>query len=179
MNISPDVWIGVLSSLAGTILGWFLGIAGNTIGPIKIEFSNITSRITGGCKFEDNPHLMNSEIPRVMGFYNDYMDLSFEIVVYNGKNITCGINSCKLFYKFNNETHNLISFFTDENNIKKEFEKLLNIESKTTKKIKIHYDNLSLNREITGEYRVFLEYKVNGEKRVRKSKSILVREIKG
>lgn len=169
MNISSDTIVGICSTILGTILGWLLNSFSNNIGKIDICIPDLNSQVNYRKVFTDVDEANNMIHQHYMGSEPESIRISFTAFVTNKKAISSGMNSCKVYIECKNKRYDIIDMLNEGDSLN-EFENLLNIEGKTTKKVLFKQTTLFWGEKDIEEkgYDIYLEYKVNGSSRIRK-----------
>lgn len=149
-QISWDALIGIIGTLAGTILGWWLGRIGKVIINIKeecVEFSRDRG-MQLNISFDEEPESVN---------------IKFKATIFNRKGIPCSLNDVNVILEYQDEEviiENDLFGSTDDN----VFDKLLNINAYET--VSISYDKgytyLPHSEKMKRGYRIYLQYRMNG-----------------
>lgn len=176
-----DVAIAIVSSLLGTVVGWLLNTINNHFGKIKISFENVIDSFTYDEILQTADK--SSKIPtvRVVGKQPNSITCEFEIIVFNNKYITSGINNCKVYLEYGDGIKVKFGQLFHADSDVNEFEKLLNIESKTAKKVRYNESLTFLGtsenlKKLRNGYKIYLEYYING--RTKPCKPLIIKEEK-
>lgn len=151
-----------LIGLAGVVLGWLLTIISSNLGRLHISVQK------SNCSYDDTDKRLCSG--------NSYMTVEFELVVYNSKFYTSGMDMCKVWIQYSDgHKEEIKSIFSDGKDVD-EFDKLLNIDAKTNVKAKYRKSCFIINdpKRLKDRCKIYLEYRKTGSKITRKR--ILIRE---
>ena len=170
MNISSDVIISVCSTMLGTVLGWLLNSLSNSIGKIKICTCEADAEIKKRPVYKTGSIENNVVHQQYIGQEPESIIVDFSLLVTNKKAISCGINGCRVYIKGKNKKEYIFNeIFKNENSIN-EFDTLLNIEGKMTKKVRFRQENILWTEKDIDKYgyEIWLEYRINGKTRLKK-----------
>lgn len=165
---------GVVFPLLESMLGFSVDLITDNLGGIKLECELTMLNIGYKALYEDSEH---NVIPKCIGRIPDDMTIEFIITAYNSKKHTSGMSDCRVLLEYSDgnkvEIGNLFSCEDDVN----ELENLLNIESKTTVKVRYRQREIFWNPErLRSGFKVYLEYRISGKKKV--STPLKIYEIK-
>lgn len=155
----------VFSLLLDMTVGWFFSNITNNLGGIKLKSELIMLDIEYRVIYEEWKYDVP---PKCIGKIPDFMNIEFNVIAYNSKNQTSGMSDCKVILEYSDgskfEIGNLFNFENDVN----ELENLLNIESKTTVKVKYCQREMLWNPErLRSGLKVYLEYRISGNEKIR------------
>lgn len=163
-DVSPEALIGIVSSLAGVILGWALNVITNSMGRIDISCDHAS------CDFYDITR--GPENKRAVSIYENpqYMELRASLMVTNTKSKSAGLNNCKIYAVCGDRKFEYIDLYSSEYT-SDNLEELLNILPRYTKEI--HYNHHTVfeidpDKLKKNGLKLILQYRINGKKKIHK-----------
>lgn len=156
-----EVIIAIFSTILGTAVGCFLNSFTLSKGKIIVESENF--RIITRCI--DSYRTDGEGVQHYGGNIINKVIISFDLLVINKKQTTCGIHSCKVYLKDKNGKKWYLTDLTEQVTVCCDNVDLLNIPGRTTRNKKIEKEcNFLWERDLKGSV-ICLEYKINGKKK--------------
>lgn len=156
--MTKEAIITLISTTLGTVVGWLLNCFFVNAGKVVVESNNF--RI----------------VPRE--FTNSWkgkINISFDLLVINEKQTTCGINNYQVYLKNKNGERKYFTDLTEQVAVCYDNVDLLNIPGRTARSKKIEKELKLWWKQDLKDSVICLDYKINGKK---KQYSCIVGEIK-
>ena len=166
-----DVIIAIVSTISGTIVGCFLNSFMIGKGKVVVESTNFRMIPT----YVDTYRSVDNGAQHYDGSIINKIIVSFDLLVTNKKQITCGIHNCEVYLKNKDGEKWYFIDLTEQVAAYCDNVDLLNIPGGATRNKRIEKELIGLRKKNLKGSMVVFEYKVNGK---RKKYSFVVSKIK-
>ena len=124
-----EVIISLISTVLGTVVGWILNCFSLNTGRIVVEINDFHAAPQEFAYTYSNGQFTEIREKRIIA--------SFELLVTNKKQTTCGVNNCKVYLENKNGEKQYFTDLTEQVAVYYDGTDLLNIPGRTTKSKKI------------------------------------------
>lgn len=162
-----EVIISLISTVLGTVVGWILNCFSLNTGRIVVEINDFHAAPQEFAYTYSNG--------RCTGMREKKIIASFELLVTNKKQTTCGINNYQVYLKNKNGERQYFTDLTEQVAVCYDNVDLLNIPGRTARSKKIEKELKLWWKQDLKDSVICLDYKINGKK---KQYSCIVGEIK-
>lgn len=153
-----EVIISLISTVLGTVVGWILNCFSLNTGRIVIEINDFHAVPQEFVHTYSNGQYTEIREKRIIA--------SFELLVTNKKQTTCGVNNCKVYLENKNGEKQYFTDLTEQMAVCYDGTDLLNIPGRTTKSKKIEKELMLWRKQSLKGSVICLEYRINGKKKI-------------
>lgn len=153
-----EVIISLISTVLGTVVGWILNCFSLNTGRIVVEINDFHAAPQEFAYTYSNGQFTEIRRKKIIA--------SFELLVTNKKQTTCGVNNCKVYLENKNGEKQYFTDLTEQMAVCYDGTDLLNIPGGKTKSKKIEKELILGRKQSLKGSVICLEYRINGKKKI-------------